>query len=74
MEKNDSVNDNDPTFFDQIEPISDEDDADIAKDITRQELLSTLQTCKDSAPGPDGIPYSIIKLLWPLFGDTLKDA
>jgi hypothetical protein len=31
------------------------------KDLTLQELLSTLKTCNESAPGPDGIPYSYYK-------------
>jgi hypothetical protein len=31
------------------------------KDLTVQELLSTLKTCNESAPGPDGIPYSYYK-------------
>ena len=42
--------------------------------ITVEELFSTLKTCKDSAPGPDGIPYSIIKLTWRFFGPILLDA
>jgi hypothetical protein len=28
------------------------------KDLTTQELINTLKTCNESAPGPDGIPYS----------------
>jgi exonuclease III len=31
------------------------------KDLTLQELLCTLKTCNESAPGPDGIPYSYYK-------------
>ena len=42
--------------------------------ITAEELRSTLQSCRDSAPGPDGIPYSIIGLLWPVFGAILTNA
>ena len=39
-----------------------------------QELLETLKTCSDSAPGPDGIPYSLIKLTWNYYGKLLIDS
>ena len=42
--------------------------------ITEHELLETLKTCSDSAPGPDGIPYSIIKLTWNYFGKALMGS
>ena len=42
--------------------------------ITDHELLDTLNTCSDSAPGPDGIPYSIIKLTWNYFGKALIES
>ena len=35
---------------------------------------STLKSCADSAPGPDGIPYSVIKLTWNYFGKILIDS
>ena len=73
-EDNNIIQDNDQSFFEQINPVTDQDDDDIAKEVTTAELLKTLQTCADSAPGPDGIPYSYLKLLWPIYGDTLKDA
>ena len=65
---------NDQEFFDEIESISAIDDDEIAATPTTDELLETLRTCSDSAPGPDGIPYSILKLLWPTYGELLKDA
>ena len=61
-------------FFSNISPISEENEREIIKPITADELRRTLQTCQDSAPGPDGIPYSIIGLLWPAFGSILTDA
>ena len=65
---------NDQTFFDNISPISDDADREISRPINLDELRATLQSCKDSAPGPDGIPYSVIGLMWPIFGPTLVEA
>ena len=42
--------------------------------ITADELLTTLKSCQDSAPGPDGIPYSLIKLTWKHFGKILVES
>ena len=33
-------------------------------DITLEELQATCKAMKDSAPGPDGIPYSVYHRLW----------
>ena len=38
------------------------------------DLFSTLQSCSDSSPGPDGIPYSLIKLTWKHFGQILLNS
>ena len=42
--------------------------------ITANDLLATLKTCSDSSPGPDGIPYSLIKFTWNYFGPLLIDS
>ena len=65
---------NDDEFFDLIEPISGNDDANVTTKLTTADLRATLSTCKDSAPGPDGIPYSYIEILWPTFGKILCEA
>ena len=67
-----AVDDN--NFFDQIDSITGEEDAQISAQLNAAELLATLGTCKDSAPGPDGIPYSILKLLWPTYGELLAES
>ena len=69
-----TVKEDDQDFFNLIEPISGEVDEEIAVPLTLGDLRTTLDTCADSAPGPDGIPYSFIKLLWPTFGKILCDA
>ena len=62
-----SVN-NDPSFFDQITGVNRELEASIVQPITESQLLAILGTCSDSAPGPDGIPYSYLAGLWSLVG------
>ena len=42
--------------------------------LTTSEIFETLKSCSDSAPGPDGIPYSLIKLTWKHFGPMLIDS
>ncbi len=39
-----------------------------------EEMLETLKDCKDTAPGPDGIPYSIYKECWEVFGPVILDS
>jgi Reverse transcriptase (RNA-dependent DNA polymerase) len=39
--------------------------------LSKDEIYQTLLTCRDSAPGPDGIPYSYYKKYWSFFGDVL---
>ena len=65
---------NDDEFFNNISPVSAEVDREIASPLTTEELRQTLHTCTDSTPGPDGIPYSIIGLMWPVYGDLLTKA
>jgi len=42
--------------------------------ITLLDLYGALQTCKDSAPGPDAIPYSVYKHFWHLLGPLLLSS
>ena len=42
--------------------------------LENKELLSTLKSTRDSAPGPDGITYSFIKFLWPIYGKILIES
>ena len=65
---------NDFTFFDHLTEVDAHHRGDVTKDITEAELLTVLGTCSDSAPGPDGIPYSYIAGLWQLLGPLLIDS
>ena len=42
--------------------------------LTLEELKQTLESCKDSSPGPDGIPYSFLKHFWNYMGPAILDA
>jgi len=42
--------------------------------LLKDEILQTLKTCSDSAPGPDGIPYSYYRHLWDIFGDIIVES
>ena len=59
-------------FLNCINPIAEAQN--ITGQITLNELYETLCTCDDSAPGPDGIPYSVIKLSWSYFGPCLLNS
>ena len=61
----------DATFFDQVEAISDDDDKEASDVITCEALKETLSSCQDTAPGPDGIPYSYLTLLWTSYGNIV---
>ena len=64
----------DDDFFKELDQASVGDAQALTKPISLTELTATLATCRDSAPGPDGIPYSILGLLWPTYGKLLVDA
>ena len=67
-------NTNDDDFFQEIDPIDEEEDSNLCRDIEESDLRTTLLSCQDSAPGPDGIPYSLIGLVWSTFGPILTAA
>ena len=68
------VVENDDTFFDNINPIPGERADQVVNELTQDELRQTLKTCKDSAPGPDGISYSYLEAYWDVFGPLLVNS
>ena len=58
-------------FLGNMKQIDKQKNDELNRPITVHDLQKTLQTCKDSAPGPDGIPYSLIKLTWNYYGPLL---
>lgn len=64
----------DGDFFDNLEPISGAEQDAVPSRISKEQLWSTLNTCDDSSPGPDGIPYSYLKAFWSTFGQLITDS
>ena len=58
-------------FFRNVPQVSQVEAASLTEELTLDELTVTLKTCADSAPGPDGIPYSFLKHFWTDFGPVL---
>ena len=61
-------------FLRLIEPIDNNLASGVSCRLGKDELAATLADCKDSAPGPDGIPYSYYRSLWRLAGPIIVDA
>jgi hypothetical protein len=64
----------DDTYFNNLDSIAPDAAATVSGPIRLEELWETLRSCSDSAPGPDGIPYSFYKVLWTTFGKLIIDA
>ena len=64
----------DPTFFDECPNLTNEQRTKMDDEISLAEMHKALLSCKDSAPGPDGIPYSVYKTFWDQTGHILKEA
>ena len=64
----------DDDFFSELDSLSNDAETQIIEPLTLPELTKTLQDSRDSAPGPDGIPYSILGLLWYSYGPILCEA
>jgi exonuclease III len=66
--------DEDKDFFKLCPKLSDESRKDLDRDITSEELLTTLKSCKESASGPDGLTYKVYKKLWPIIGEEIAKS
>jgi exonuclease III len=65
---------NDDKFYENCPKLTDEQATNLDSELTLNDLHKALSTCKDSAPGPDGIPYSVYKTYWPLMGPIILEA
>ena len=57
-----------------IDKLEEEQITSIESKIENHELIAVLRKTNDSAPGPDGITYSFLKYLWPIYGKILIDS
>ena len=61
-------------LFKNLPKLNEEEKEEIGKKITLEELKVTLKTCKESAPGPDGLSYEIYKKTWDTSGPLILEA
>ncbi len=54
--------------------VSGEDNTELTKEITLNELTITMKDCKGTTPGPDGISTLIYKVIWDVAGPIILDA
>jgi len=64
----------DDGFYNNCPKLTEEQRVNLESDLSLKELKDALSTCKDSAPGPDGIPYSVYKRYWNIMGPVIQDA
>ena len=55
------------SFYDNCPNLTQQSQDNMDADFSLQELLTALMTCMDSAPGSDGIPYSVYKKVWSIY-------
>ncbi len=58
-------------MFQNLPKIAQNEKEILSKPLSLDELHSSLKTCKESAPGPDGLTYNVYKKLWPIFGELI---
>ena len=59
------------TFFSNLPQLSQSDQDMLETDLSINEIYLALMTCKESAPGPDGIPYKVYKDFWDILGPEI---
>ena len=69
-----SQQDEDDDFYEHCPKLSRQSSQTLEGELTQSELLAALNTCSDSAPGSDGITYSVYKKLWSITGPVILDA
>ena len=64
----------DQNFYSKCPKLNNDHCKFMEKELTLEDLQKALTTCKDSAPGPDGIPYCVYKKFWKTCGPILLNA
>ncbi len=74
--KQDGTSDEDMSKYLENIPkeVSDNDNTELTKEITLNELTMTMKDCKGTTPGPDGISSQVYKAIWDTAGPIILDA
>jgi hypothetical protein len=72
VKSNNNVNDD--TFYNECPKLTPQNKTKMEEDLTIAELYKSLLTCKDSSPGPDGIPYVVYKKYWKIVGPIIFNS
>jgi hypothetical protein len=64
----------DEAFFRECPKLSDINKNVLEEKVSIEEMYKALKDCKNTAPGPDGIPYVVYKVYWKQVGWILKEA
>jgi exonuclease III len=64
----------DDGFYKNCPKLSEEQKSNLESELSLKNLKEALSTCKESAPGPDGIPYSVYKKYWNTMGPIIHEA
>ncbi len=65
---------NDDNFYKNCPKLSEDQAKFLDNDLSLKELQEALSTCKDSSPGPDGIPCMVYKKYWKFMGPIILGA
>jgi hypothetical protein len=65
---------NEEDFYDNCPILSQEKRDLMENELSEGDLLVALNTCADSAPGPNGITYSIYKKIWSIAGSYILNS
>jgi len=60
-------------FIRELDILNEEEVCSIEADMSSEELLTVLKGTNDTAPGDDGITYSIYKYSWPIMGSLIAE-
>jgi exonuclease III len=62
------------TLLENLPQLSEAENDELNKDLTLDELKNALNTCKESAPGLDGITYDTYRHLWEIVGTYILES
>ncbi len=65
---------NEDNFYEYCPKLSEKQAKYLDNDLTLKELQEALSSCKDSSPGPDGIPFVVYKKYWNFMGPVILRA